>query len=451
MNSYVEKTEENRIQVVSHTFTKKRKTSAVDLSLTDRHPVNVAQMQVQEIANNSPQVQKAKQLQAAANTYSALLVPNQGIEKAELIPDEHLHQEQTDRAPRLTRSNSIDRQGLPLAISERNTSSTALSRTEMKDFSVIAVFSREAFENFGIKWKDRMNDEPSELATMSSKKEISDEDATKLLSLQSRTDLGTDFQAQVQALLENKTSPHVIAVIEGKEEMSSLSVKTKVGDDLIDVPYTHITYIQGKNTKGSNDNKQSMSVYVRDDMTSVYSFSKEKIIHDGGKEINAVGVNYATSDGLKYRSLVVHIPNEFIKTGVDRSKTHASFQNYARNERDNSSPVIVTSYFGDTNYASEMEPYSSPSMGGHSSNGRTLSPQSSGAQNETHFMQSVPLNEGRLDHSVLQPSALNYVFINPNAASREATDHPSIMQYVAHAGELVGKVDTDALRPLEYV
>ena len=271
--------------------------------------------------------------------------------------------------PRLTRSNSIDRLGSLLPISERYTGSTALSKADMKDFSVMAVFSREAFGNFGKKWKVRMNADPLELATLSSKKVVSSADATKLLSLQSRTVLGTDFQAQVQGLLENKTSPHVIAVIEGKEEMSSLSLKSKVGDDLIDVPYTRVTYIQGTNAKGSSDNKQSMSVYVRDDMKSVYSFSEETVAHSGGKKINAVGVNYATSDGTQYRSLVVHIPNEFIKTGGDRDATHASFQDYADAERDKSSPVIVTSYFGDTNYASEMRPYSSPSMGGHSSTG----------------------------------------------------------------------------------
>lgn len=352
--------------------------------------------------------------------------------------------------PRLKRSNSIGPDGNRLSISDRLTVNTGLKKESMKDYSVMAVFSREAFESFAREWKSKMNADTLDLATAKSRKGVSSTDVKKMLSLQSKTVLGTDFQAQVQALLENKTNPHIIAVIEGKQEMPSLSIKTKVDTKDVDVPYTRVKYVQGRNAKGSSDNKQSMSVYIRDDMMKVYSVSEESVTHLNGKTINALGINYTTEDGTKYRSLAVHIPNEFIGTVTKNNSTHQSFVNYAAEQGKSASPVVVTSYFGDTNYSSPMDKYSSPSMGGYLPDGSALHPQSSGAQKETHFMQSVPLSDGKSKHSVLQPSTLNYVFTNPDDANREAMDHPSVMQYVAHDSELAGRTDNKLLSPLEY-
>jgi len=351
--------------------------------------------------------------------------------------------------PRLRRSNSVDRTGSKLSISDRHTSNTKLKKGDMKDFSVMAVFSREAFENFGKKWKAKMNTETLELATPSSRKGVSDVEMKKILDLQAKTLLGTDFKAQVGALLDNKTSPHVIGVIEGKEELASFSIKAKAEDKEVDVTYTRVGYIQGENAKHHSDYKQSMSLYVRDDMRDVYNISKETVSH-GAKSINSLGVNYATKDGTKYQTLIVHIPNEFIGNKGKEEATHQAFADYAEQQRLKTKPVIVTSYFGDTNYSSSIRDYSSPSMGGHLKDGSTLNPRSSGANKETHFMQSVPLNEGASSHSLLQPSTLNYVFINPDEDNREATDHPSIMQYVALNNELEGRPDKGALKFLDF-
>lgn len=346
----------------------------------------------------------------------------------------------SEQRPRLRRSNSIDSSGRPLHITHRYTANTSLKRESMKDFSIIACFSREAFKHFGKKWEEKMNANTLDYVTKSSLSKVNSSETTKLLSLQSRSVVGTDFEKQVQKLLENKTIPHVIAVIEGKEEKASLSLSTKVDDKSIDVPYTRVKYVQGVTSNGTSDNKQSMNIYVRDDMKGVYTISEESVKHvSTNKMISSVAVNYATEDGINFRTLVVHIPNEFIGSSSKESSTHLSFQRYATEQGKASSPVVVTSYFGDTNYSKPMSLFSAPSMGGHSSTGDTLNPQSSGAIKETHFMQSVALSEGHSKHSVLQPSTLNYVFINGDSVNREATDHPSFIHYVAHDSRLSGK------------
>jgi hypothetical protein len=366
----------------------------------------------------------------------------------EILPPAKKKVFRQEPAPRLRRSNSIGPDGGLLPISDRFSGNKGLKKEAMKDYSVMAVFSREAFENFSRKFKSKMSTDTVERATKGSRTGVAEADMTKMFSRQSTTIIGTDFQAQVEKLLENKTSPQVITVIEGKEEAQSLSIKTKVGLQEIDVPYTRMTYIQGTNAKGSSDNKQSMSVYVRNDMLKVYGVSEEVITHSPGKRINAVGINYATEDGTRYRSLAVHIPNEFIGSQTKNEKTHQSFIDYAAEQK--KLGIVVTSYFGDTNYASAMTDYSVPSIGGQMADGRTLSPQSSSAQKDTNFMQSIPLTDGGSKHSVLQPSVLNSVFITPDDTNREAVDHPSILQYVAHDSPLSGKTEDKLLMPLEY-
>src|SRR6202012_3710796 len=108
-------------------------------------------------------------------------------------------------------------------------------------------------ENFGRNWKKKMFGDTESLATNSSRKGRTSKAIRSRLSLQKKNRLGTDFQKQVQALLENKASPHVIAVIEGKDEKASFSLKSSVGDESIDVSYTRINYVQGTNAKGSKD------------------------------------------------------------------------------------------------------------------------------------------------------------------------------------------------------
>ncbi len=347
------------------------------------------------------------------------------------------------KKPRLQRSNSQNQLGQGLSIADRKTSHTALKKVDVKDYSVIAAFSREAFINFGKKWKTTMRGGSMSQVTKSSRRRVDPAEAAKLLSLQSKAVVGTDFEAQVQGLLESKTIPHVVAVIEGKQEARNFSLKVKVDDQSIDALYSRVMYSQGTNAEGSKDNKQSMSVYVREDMKEVYTVTEEKIEHGNGKLIHSLGVNYQTEDGTAYRTLLVHIPNEFVGTSLKNADTHKAFEKYARNLGLAKSPVVVTTYFGDTNYATPMREFSVASMGGIASTGYTLNPQGSAAQKETNFMQSVSLGKDRGKHSVLQPSTLNYVFITPDSTNREVTDHPSIMQYVAHDSLLNGQKNSD--------
>lgn len=339
------------------------------------------------------------------------------------------------------RSNSVDRNGLQLRNVGRKKAraeDTALAPADMKDFSSIAVYSREAFENFGKTWRTRMNSDSLERATKLSRKGVSPEDISTALGRQSRSDISTGFNDQVQALLENKIIPHVIAVIEGKEEQSSLTLGARLEDKPINLSYTRAGYFQGLSTTGSNDNKQSMSIYVRDDMKNVYSFTKELVAHSEDV-ITSVGVNYSTTDGTKYRSLIVHIPNKFIGSTAKELATHQAFEQYAKDAPKVTPGVVVTGYLGDTNFKNPMFKDTVPSMGGHLPNGNTLSPQSSGAKHDTNFMQSIPVGNDQNGHSVLQPATLNSVFLSTDNLNREATDHPSMMHITAHQDEISGR------------
>lgn len=78
MNSYVNQLQENKNQKTV-AVTQKRSNNTVS-----NYPSNVAQMQLQEIANNSTQVKQALQLRAIANSNSALPIQKKGVEEEEL-------------------------------------------------------------------------------------------------------------------------------------------------------------------------------------------------------------------------------------------------------------------------------------------------------------------------------------------------------------------------------
>jgi hypothetical protein len=83
MNSYSNQLQENKNQK-SLNVTQKRNNNNVPAEFSDQHPATVAQMQLQEIANNSEQVKQAVQLQAMANTNSSLPIQKKGVEEEEL-------------------------------------------------------------------------------------------------------------------------------------------------------------------------------------------------------------------------------------------------------------------------------------------------------------------------------------------------------------------------------
>jgi len=342
---------------------------------------------------------------------------------------------------RLTRSSSVDRFDAPLDHAKRKRAreeDVKLTTGAMKDFSVIGVFSREAFENFGKAWKAVMSSDALGRPTKASKRSAKPTELSDRLGRLSSSTVTTGFEDQVQALFENRTVPHVIAVIEGKKEQASFSLKTRVEDKPVGLSYTRMTFSQGLNAKGSIDDKQSMSFYVRDDLKSAYSFSEVSVKH-GDEAIRSVAIDYKTKDGKMYRSLVVHIPNQFVGTEAKESTTHQAFEAYAKSAATQKNPVVVTSYLGDTNFQRPYFKDSVPSMAGHLSNGDTLNPRSSGAKKDTHFMQVVTLGEDQSGHGVMQPATSNYVFLKSDDVNREATDHPSMIAITAHASEISGR------------
>lgn len=312
-----------------------------------------------------------------------------------------------------------------------------LASKDVKDVSIVGVYSREAALNFGRKWKDKMLDDSSNQVTRLSRNNVSPEDAETFLSRQNRTEEGS-FNDQVNALFSDKMIPHVIVIIEGREEEDTITLRANVASENIDLGYTRTDYVQGKTKGGSYDNKQSMSVYLRDDMRDVYSISNETVERGNGS-IKAVGINFQTVDGKKYRSLVVHIPNEFIKGPREIEATHAAFEKYATKAAKEASPVIVTGYLGDTNYKTPIYENTVPSMGGRTPEGYTLNPQSSGAGTDTNFMQHVPLGESSTTHRVFQPSTTNYVFPFTDEERKVATDHPSMMTYTGLPNDMAGR------------
>jgi hypothetical protein len=81
MNSFADKIQENQ---KSLKVTQKRNNNSVSSEFSNQRPATVAQMQLQEIANNSEQVKQAMQLQAMVNAKATLPIQKKGIEEEEL-------------------------------------------------------------------------------------------------------------------------------------------------------------------------------------------------------------------------------------------------------------------------------------------------------------------------------------------------------------------------------
>jgi hypothetical protein len=339
----------------------------------------------------------------------------------------------------VSRTNSKDRTGNTLNTKGRhnvNGSDSLLKNNEIVDHSVIAVYSREAVLGFGNQFRSIIEEDPINQVRKKQRKEVGIE-TQNLLDRQKPTSIGTGFNDQVKALLENKSIPHVITIIEGRKEQEDINITMDLEGHIINIPYSLKHFHQGINTHGNKDDKQNMSFYVRSDLKNAYNFSHENIIR-GNDVIPCVAVDYATEDKNRFRSLAVHIPNKFVGNHTENEKTHEAFSAYAK--KTNKNGLTVTNYFGDTNFKQYRFEKSVPSMGGHSNTGRVLNPQSSGANEETNFMQSVNLgDDSPKHHRVKQPSTLNTLFINTDPTNKTGTDHPSIMTYTAHTSPIANR------------
>jgi hypothetical protein len=379
------------------------------------------------------------------------------LEEDESAPEPKLRRSASVQG--LIRTKSLNSSDISLKTSERNPANsdqTAMAVEDMKYFSVIAVFSREASKNFGKKWEEKMKTGPPERRiTRSSQKGINAKEIARRDGIQDRADVSTNFEEQVRALFNNKTVPHVVAVIEGKEEQASFSLKTEIPVrekkeeepslanqktdakyKAIEVGYKKKNFFQGYNTRSQKDHKQSMSYYVRNDLEKAYTFTNVNIKRNG-ESIPCAAIDYKTIDGKQYRTLVVHIPNKFIETEEAIQETHAAFEAYTKEAEKKG--ITVTGYLGDTNFKKAYYTNTAPSVGGIMEGGETLKPQSSGAQEETNFMQAIPLIKNNKEVAVLQPSAANYIFIKTESNNKVATDHPSMLSYTAHSSPLYNR------------
>lgn len=67
-----------------------------------------------------------------------------------------------------------------------------------------------------------------------------------------------------------------------------------------------------------------------------------------------------------------------------------------------------------------------------------------------HSIETILLSENHSMHSVLQPSSLNDVFVNTVSVKKEATDYPSLVQYVHYDIQLTGISITRSLNSLNF-
>ncbi|MDC3285101.1 hypothetical protein OAU94_01515 [Flavobacteriaceae bacterium] len=68
MNTHADKTQENKSQSVANTVSQKQSNGKSTFQFVDNRPDAVAQLKLQEVANNSPQVKQLKALQNLANS-----------------------------------------------------------------------------------------------------------------------------------------------------------------------------------------------------------------------------------------------------------------------------------------------------------------------------------------------------------------------------------------------
>ena len=85
MKTYDDKAHDNKSNAVKRSLSKKQGKSNSASQFVDNRPEGIAERKLQEMANNSPQVQQAAQLQAAANSHSAKTSQGSGIETVQLM------------------------------------------------------------------------------------------------------------------------------------------------------------------------------------------------------------------------------------------------------------------------------------------------------------------------------------------------------------------------------
>jgi len=373
-------------------------------------------------------------------------------------------------------SNSIGPDGNKLSNLDRNfarPNNTTFDLKKAKRVSVIGVFSREAFRNFAKKLAVKLDSgKLIQLVNKKSAKQMDKETSDKLLSIQ-KTHLNLnngDFGDHVQKVFDGKHPPHLFAVLEGKEEAETVDFKVQYDDpesetlkgNTIAKAEEIYTYNKKLFTLGlDNDKKQSIAIYIRDNLEEYYKFSEHEL-DMGDKKLHTVAIDFATKDGegddakmVRFRTLIVHINNDLINGDVNNAsslsnKTHQYFEDYAKKCAE--SGVIVTAYLGDTNYKQAKYKDTVASIGGQGKGKNTLNPLcGTGTATRSDYMQCISLGNDNEFFATLQPSVGNWISIKDNASMKnetkgnreaydknpEAIDHPTTNNYIALKYDLI--------------
>ncbi|CDZ76448.1 hypothetical protein BN59_00717 [Legionella massiliensis] len=348
---------------------------------------------------------------------------------------------------KLTRSNSVhirDKIAQPMSHAYRKIVGNGSGTGPWKDGFKVAVFSQEASRNFSTKYHQKIQ-------TAAGYKPHSGNTPTTMPSttmslLASKIQhfpKVTTYNEAFPKLFENRENPQVIAVVEGKREnlpqeftlpgsqppaatgytaaapTGAAAAAAAVSNQGIrpDTYKLHKFYIQGKNSHGHSDDKQSMHFYIRDDMSDAISLQGAVIT--AGFTLGEI--MFETGQG-KYSVLVPHIPN---KIAAYQERAEQLLENYA--ERVKAERTVI-GYIGDTNFKKMAQDFSSPSIGGNS--GDYLTPASSGATKFTYFMQANTLGPSNDSFAMEQARTLNHVELQLGAGDKRATDHPSMQTTV---------------------
>ncbi|MEP1327709.1 hypothetical protein [Pseudophaeobacter sp.] len=338
----------------------------------------------------------------------------------------------------------------PLLLENRRSVGTRTDHA-IHDQSKVAIISFEASHNFAGGFARRQENAiigKSKSGSISAIEAAREEEFTNDV-LSARRTIDTkgaemDVSRRIEFALKGKELPHVIAVIEG--EFIEEELDLEIGDvstsrekcestfrQARSVKFKRVFKRQGKTKIGTGDAKQNITMFVREGMSNFYNFENADVKPvKGGGSISTPGVaiNFETENGNKYQHIITHLPNDLRKSpkfAIPAMVAHAG----TLGKR------TLVAVSGDLNFHNEFQPGSAPSVGGvlqHDLKKRqfTLSPASSSAKRDTNFIQSIPIAQGT-SHTFFQPAALPQVLDSKKSvgSSKIASDHPSIMTFVA--------------------
>ena len=345
-------------------------------------------------------------------------------------------------------TNSVNGDGERLSTRSRNYQGNNPPLEEFhKEISKIGIFSREAFGKLGEEYKERISEVDGGLPLdRSSLKKFSGsaEQIEILRGKQSVTEQDS-AENQFSATFSGKNIPHVVAVIEGRALAAEISTTHTLAGQEVTPSFTKVEFHLGKRNNGGSDARQNVTFYVRNDLKDAYHIGQRNINVPGYGDYNVGVVSFKTFDpdtekNSNFETLVVHIPHLFVGNNSKEEATHQALLNYAESRK--GSGVIVTGYIGDTNYKSEIQPNSVPSVGGHGTktladgvSKETLNPKgNSSKKKDRPFIQHVALDTSG-ESITFQPSTVNLAL--PTSKEDGSIDHPSIEGYTAVSGRIV--------------